>query len=380
MNIDNWSKVFTLALDFSSVILLVMLISLVNLGLKWLPARNKISLFLSLFLIVKLISFTFLFLDIETAFKLYACSLPIILLVGPLMTGFTQSSLLMQKKTLLDIKDSILLISGYVLISPFLIYPYPATQLPIHEQPNLLAISLYTFVFLFVTTSSYHFISMIIKFKKGALYSVGYNEQSYFWLKGVWCTMTFIWLSLIHNMISGIIDIPWEVIHISWETIDIFTSFIDISVLFSLTILTVMYCKKPIDTPAIEICEISEKYEKSALSKAQALAILKSIDMIMQTQKCFLDNSLNIEKLAKKINTPSQYLSQTINQYRTMNFYELIAKYRIEYAKEILLNEPEKTILEVAMGAGFNAKSTFNQTFKKITGLTPSQYKKETKI
>ncbi len=376
---QNLVEVFEFVLDFSSTIMLFMVITLVNIGLKWLPSVNKISLFLILFLAFKLVGFTFLLLEVEIAYKLYICILPGILLLGPLMTRFTRSTLLMQKDSLLDVKSVIPLLIGYFLIFPYIIYPYNVTQMHSSEQPWVLAFGVNAFVFLFIITSSYHFIRMLYKFYKGSLYSVGYDNQTYIWLKGVWFTMTFIWLSLLHNMISGVIEIPWEALGVSWLAIDIFTSFIDLFVIFSLTILTVIFCKKPIEEPVVELCDISDKYEKSALSKEQALDILKSVDCVMKTEQHFLDNSLNIDKLANVINSPSQYLSQAINQYRDMNFYELVASYRIEYAKEILVKEPKKNIMTVAMDAGFNAKSTFNQTFKKMTGITPSEYKKSKK-
>lgn len=371
---------FDLVLDFSSIIMLIMLISLVNIGLKWLPSLNKMNLFLILFLLVKLLNYTFLFFNLEIADKLSLLIVPCVFLLGPLMTSFTHSTLLMQKTPLLDTKPVLLLIIGFLLLSPLIYYPTYIQDLPRNEQPWLLVLCDYAFVLLFVITSSTHFITMLFKLYKGSLYSVGYDSQTYLWLKGVWLTMTFLWLSLLHNMISGVVYIPWESIGLSWLAIDIFTSLIDILVLFGLTILTVLFCKKPVEKPIVELCEISDKYEKSALSKEHALEILKQIDSVMHKHHHFLDNSLNIEKLAKEINEPSQYLSQAINQYRQINFYELIASYRIEYAKEILTNQPEKNILTVAMDAGFNAKSTFNNTFKKITGLTPSEYKKSIKL
>jgi len=63
-----------------------------------------------------------------------------------------------------------------------------------------------------------------------------------------------------------------------------------------------------------------------------------------------------------------------------MNFCEFIAGYRIEYAKQALDSEPDKSVLEIAMATGFNTQSTFNNTFKKITGLTPTGYKKQMKV
>ena len=373
---QNWFEIFLFVFNFTSTIMLFMLIALVNIGLRWLPSRNKISLFLLLFLINNLVGFFSFFISRDLNFKIYVCTLPIVLLLGPLMTRFTESTLLMQKTSVLDAKAIILFFTGLALILPYAIYPHSVTQLPDNEKPWLLVFGVNAFVLLFVVNSSMHFLKMMIKFFRGSLYSVGYDQNTYSWLKGVWISMTFIWLSLMHNLISGIIEIPWEKLNVPWAAIEIITNILEIGVLFSLTILTVLYCKKPPEQPVVELCENSDKYEKSALSESQAKDILQSIDKVMQSDRFFLDSALNIEKLANAINSPSQYLSQAINQYRAMNFYELIANYRIEYAKELLIDEPKKSVMTVAMDAGFNAKSTFNHTFKKITGLTPSEFKK----
>ena len=372
---QNWLEIFVLVFDFTTTIMLIMLIALVNIGLRWLPSRNQISLFLLLFLALNLIGLFSYFLERELDFKLYICTLPIVLLLGPLMSRFTQSTLLMQRVSVLDAKTIILFTTGLALVLPYAIFPLPVTQLPANEQPWLLVFSVNAFVLLFVVSSSMHFIRMMVKFYRGSLYSVGYNHNTYRWLKGVWISMTFIWLSIMHNFISGVIEIPWEIINVSWEILGIITGALEIGVLFSLTVLTVLYCKKPPEQPVLELCKISDKYEKSALSEKLAKDILRSVDKVMQSDNLFLDSALNIEKLANAINFPPQYLSQAINQYRAMNFYELIANYRIEYAKKLLINEPEKSVMTIAMDAGFNAKSTFNQTFKKITGLTPSAFR-----
>ncbi|NQZ22964.1 MAG: AraC family transcriptional regulator [Colwellia sp.] len=372
----NWIDILVLALDLSSVILLITLIALINIGLKWLPSRNKMTFFLLLFLAFKLVAFSFFILSINIAFRLYVILLPSILLIGPLMTGFTQATLLMQRAALLDRKSLLIFLIGLIIIAPYLIYPHAVTQLPAEEQPLLLSMGVKVFVLLFVVTSSVHFIRMIYKFSCGSLYAVGYEENTYQWLKGVWFSMTLLWLLLLLNVISGVIEIPWGKISLSSEKVDMVSSLVDIIVLFSLTIVTALYCKKPPEKTVTQLCDISEKYEKSALSEAQAQEILSLVDQVMAQEKLFLDSELNIEKLASVINTPMQYLSQAINQYRSINFYELIANYRIEYAKVLLTEEPKKSVMTVAMDSGFNAKSTFNQAFKKLTGVTPTQFKK----
>jgi AraC-like DNA-binding protein len=71
-------------------------------------------------------------------------------------------------------------------------------------------------------------------------------------------------------------------------------------------------------------------------------------------------------------------LSQAINERTGQNFYDFVNFYRVETVKE-RLKDPEKrdmNVLHIAFDAGFNTKATFNAVFKKSTGLTPSQYRK----
>jgi AraC-like DNA-binding protein len=58
------------------------------------------------------------------------------------------------------------------------------------------------------------------------------------------------------------------------------------------------------------------------------------------------------------------------------SFTNLINEYRIEKAKELLETENNFTVEGIGYESGFNSKSTFFTTFKKITGKTPTEYQK----
>jgi AraC-like DNA-binding protein len=71
-----------------------------------------------------------------------------------------------------------------------------------------------------------------------------------------------------------------------------------------------------------------------------------------------------------------------MNEVLGVNFYDLVNKYRVEEAKQ-LLTDPRYdryTILRVASDAGFNSKTTFNAVFRKFTGVTPSYYRTTCRI
>jgi AraC-like DNA-binding protein len=94
--------------------------------------------------------------------------------------------------------------------------------------------------------------------------------------------------------------------------------------------------------------------------------------------KPFLDPELSLSSLSKQIGLTRNQLSQLINTSFGENFYDFVNKYRVEEVKR-LMADPQKqnyNLLGMALEAGFKSKSTFNLIFKRFTGLTPTEYKK----
>jgi AraC-like DNA-binding protein len=68
------------------------------------------------------------------------------------------------------------------------------------------------------------------------------------------------------------------------------------------------------------------------------------------------------------------YLSQLINTEYGCTFYQWVNGLRVEEAKQILTNQPELKIQEVAERCGFSSRQTFTRTFLRETGFTPSDW------
>lgn len=107
--------------------------------------------------------------------------------------------------------------------------------------------------------------------------------------------------------------------------------------------------------------------------------VARDIDERMQRDKPFLQPDITLEHLAEALDVPSRDLSMVINRHFGINFYEFINRYRISEAQRLLRSETaqSKTITDIYLAVGFNSKSVFNTFFKKIVGVTPSQYRKE---
>jgi len=121
------------------------------------------------------------------------------------------------------------------------------------------------------------------------------------------------------------------------------------------------------------------KYQTSNLSQNVSKSYLKALEYKMDTEKSFLDPLISLEKLARQVQIPKNQLSQVINTETGLSYNDYINKYRIQQAQTIIagLNGNGDTLLGVAYDVGFNSKSTFNTAFKKFTGQTPSEYRKQ---
>ena len=100
---------------------------------------------------------------------------------------------------------------------------------------------------------------------------------------------------------------------------------------------------------------------------------------LMENEKPYLNPSLTLFDVSSMTGIPPRSLSDVINSSLNKNFYDFINSFRIKEAETLLAesHETKKTILEILYQVGFNTKSSFNQAFKKHSGITPTQFKKQ---
>lgn len=85
---------------------------------------------------------------------------------------------------------------------------------------------------------------------------------------------------------------------------------------------------------------------------------------------------ITLVSAAAYINISPSRLSHMFKEFMGMSFAKYLAKYRIQYAKELLISRPNETITNICFLSGFNNMQHFNRTFKSEYGMSPSQYKK----
>lgn len=121
------------------------------------------------------------------------------------------------------------------------------------------------------------------------------------------------------------------------------------------------------------------KYMKSGLSAREQQDIYTMLNHLMEQDKPFTNPELTLGELAEQLNVHPNHLSQVINSVAQKNFYDYINSRRVEEFIH-LVRQPDNrnfTLLSIAFECGFNSKSSFNRNFRKITGLSPSEYLKQ---
>lgn len=135
----------------------------------------------------------------------------------------------------------------------------------------------------------------------------------------------------------------------------------------------------------IEIKEIIREEETKTVSKPPRIpdsefSLQKQkLENLMSTEKPFLNPTLGLPDLAIRLKVTSHELSYLVNEGFGENFYQFVNRYRVEEAKRLLHSKEHQhlNMLGIAYESGFNSKTTFNTTFKKLTGLSPSEYQQQ---
>ena len=80
---------------------------------------------------------------------------------------------------------------------------------------------------------------------------------------------------------------------------------------------------------------------------------------------------LSLSSLSSKFGYSAPYFSKLFHQYTHVNLNEYINVARVNRAKQMLEEEPDKTVLQVAFACGFSSATSFYRAYKKVFGALP---------
>lgn len=230
----------------------------------------------------------------------------------------------------------------------------------------LVGISVYIciFIYLWLADQTVRDYRKVIRTKFSSL-----NEVNLNWLSFIIQSFAAITvIAMIHNVIPVLRNII--ILYASLILLLLFTFFFINRVLLKAL-------NQPEIFAGIEIKEVTEKYAGSGLNKEEVEIYYSQLLILLENEKLHLNPELVLQDLAEKLQVSTKNLSQVINQRSGKNFFDFINSYRCEEVKSIMAKaDPKMTILEIMYQAGFNSKSSFNKEFKKLNGVTPTEFRK----
>jgi len=240
------------------------------------------------------------------------------------------------------------------------------------------------------------FIFYDVEFYTAIVYTIVLNAISFFvivnskasitdkkWLKKIWL-FSFLLILLWTGMVflpTSIYDGSKKMDHLLWIGITIFIYWLIFKGLYQFhlaknqkAVHQVLQQQKSASRHRLEKIKANTR---GATSNEENKHI-KKLKYLMEAEHLYRNPELSQEAVAQKLGISAGHLSQLINANTQKNFTSFVNTYRIQEVKK-LLHDPafnQFDLVAIGMEAGFKSKSAFYTTFKKETGVTPSQFKK----
>jgi AraC-like DNA-binding protein len=118
--------------------------------------------------------------------------------------------------------------------------------------------------------------------------------------------------------------------------------------------------------------------KSKTISDEEAKDIFERWERIVQERELYKrEGGLTLEQAGRILVTPARQISQAINRIYGGSFSQYLNDCRVKAAQDLLSNNPDMPITNLMLEAGFNTKSNFNKEFLRVTGLSPSEYRKQ---
>ena len=132
------------------------------------------------------------------------------------------------------------------------------------------------------------------------------------------------------------------------------------------------------DQQSLYLFMVSET--EKLLDKAEQLQNNRQYQLVLGAKEYirqhYTDSALSLQQIADSSGISNTYLSTLFSDYAGENVISYLNNYRVEAAKDLLINT-RIIIKEIGFRTGFNTVQNFNRVFKKVTGITPGDYRKQ---
>lgn len=123
------------------------------------------------------------------------------------------------------------------------------------------------------------------------------------------------------------------------------------------------------------------KYRRTPLKTAYLEEVIDKLEQLMRAEKLYLTADISLHEIAEQLAISRHHISQALSVRLDRTFHEYINAYRVTHAQELLNDLPAgENIKTVMYASGFNNRASFNNNFKKFTGMTATAFLKQKQI
>ncbi len=279
----------------------------------------------------------------------------------------------------------------YLSVIPFALLSYEEkADLVIHLTTNAYLNLVFGIIILFATIYLVATLRLLKKHKASVRKMFSYEEN----INLNWLRMLAFLLILLWMIISGLtayvfylestsaLVLPEDHMILDMQGQSAFVVFVFLLGFFGIKQQIIYSAPTPKDKalePTSDAQDNDNRYKKSCLRKEDSENHLKELLNYMEEEKPYLNGKLSLKEVAEKMDISTNHLSQVINENLGKNFFDFVNGYRVELVKQKMIDPANKTytLLSLAYDCGFNSKSSFNSIFKKLEGLTPTEFLKK---
>ena len=99
-----------------------------------------------------------------------------------------------------------------------------------------------------------------------------------------------------------------------------------------------------------------------------------TLEAWLDKEKPYLNPDFQLADLRQVLPLNRTYLSQLINTEYGCSFYQFVNRRRIDEAKRMKIEHPERTTQDISQRCGFSSPRAFYRTFSRETGMTPKEW------
>ena len=192
--------------------------------------------------------------------------------------------------------------------------------------------------------------------------------QGPYWLLLLTLGFAFNWLwSLVVHLVGQSVSFTMA------DNFGIFDNYITFLLVNALFIYSLLYAHQLLETKG------KPKEKETAVAAEISPDAIARIRNTMEKHQLYLTQNLNIEDFARQVGIHYRDVSSIINKQFNTNFFEFVNEYRVNRARQMLLDPryAEMTILDILLDSGFNSKSSFHRFFKRYTGMSAAEFRKQ---